>query len=490
MLFARKLCMLLKMLKRPCRIAILCLALTVLHGCWVTAPHPDLQALATPAPLWKAPLPAAGAESAQSLTHWWAAWGDPGLSDLQARALQDNPGLAQAAARIAQARADAASAGAALWPSVDLKAAYASTRSPLQPPPVKQTYAIGGLDARWEIDLFGAASITRSGALAKLEARESEWQDARISLSAEVANTYVALRTCEAQQDIVQRIVNSQTLSQKLLQQRSGAGFLSAVELAQNSTLLADAMTQLQQQKTECAVTVKSLTVLTGIPEAELRTLLAARSGQMPQPASFIVESVPARVLLQRPDLRAALQTLTAAASEIGVAEARRYPSLSLLGSVGRYGFQINGQSQQGNSWFFGPALDLPLFDAGSRKAAVDNANARYAEMLAAFKQRTRLAVKEVEEALLRLDAANQNLLQQQKIDEARGVAMQASEAGLRSGSYSVLDREEVKRQQLIGQRQKLMLQRDQAAAWIALYKAVGGDWQAGANKDDRASQE
>ncbi|MES2105584.1 MAG: efflux transporter outer membrane subunit [Pseudomonadota bacterium] len=454
-----------------------------LHGCSLLTPHPDMQTLAKPGAQWEAPLPAA-ADQVQTLAQWWAAWGDPVLSDLQARALQDNTSLAQAAARIAQARADAAAAGAALWPAVDFRAAYATTRSPLQPPPVKQTYAIGGLDARWEIDLFGAASNTRNSALAKVEARESEWQDARISLSAEVANTYVAIRACEIQQDILQRVANSQTLSQKLFLQRTGAGFVSAVELAQSNTLLANAMTQLQQQKTECAVTVKSLVVLTGMQEPELRNLLAAGAGQMPQPASFVVQSVPAKVLLQRPDLRAALQNLTAAASEIGAAEARRYPSLSLMGSVGRYNFSISGQTQQGNSWFFGPVLDLPLFDAGIRKAAVDNANARYAEMLAAFKQRTLLAVKEVEEALLRLDAANQNLLQQQKIDEAREIAMQASEAGLKAGSYSILDREEVKRQQLAGQHQKLALQRDQAAAWIALYKAVGGDWQANAQQD------
>lgn len=476
--------MLLKMLKPSCRIAISCLALTALHGCWVTTLHPDMQVLAKPGAQWQAPVPPAAAEQAQSLAQWWAAWGDPTMTDLQARALQDNTSLAQAAARIAQARADAASAGAALWPSVDLKALYASTRSPLQPPPVKQSYAISGLDARWEIDLFGAVSIARSGALARLEARENEWQDARISLSAEVANAYVALRACEAQQNVLQRVANSQTLSQKLLQQRTGAGFVSAVELAQNTSLLANAMTQLQQQKTECAVAVKSLVVLTGMPEPELRNMLEARAAQLPQPASFVVESLPAKVLLQRPDLRAALQNLTAVASEIGVAEARRYPSLSLMGSIGTYSFRISGQTQQGNSWFFGPTLDLPLFDAGSRKAAVDNANARYAEMLAAFKQRTLLAVKEVEEALLRLDAANQNLLQQQKIDEARSIAMQASETGLIAGSYSVLDREEIRRQQLIGQHQKLMLQRDQAAAWIALYKAVGGDWQADAKQD------
>ncbi|WP_394778340.1 efflux transporter outer membrane subunit [Undibacterium sp.] len=461
----------------------MCAGSAALHACWVTAPHPDAQTLIKPGAQWEAPAPSADgqAQPSSSSSQWWAAWNDTTLTNLQARALQDNTSLAQAAARIAQARADAAAAGAALWPALDLRGAYASTRSPLQPPPVKQTYAIGGLDARWEIDLFGAVENTRNGSLARVAARENEWQDARVSMIAEVANTYVALRTCEMQRDIAQKVANSQALSQKLFQQRISSGFISAVELAQNSSVLATAMTQLQQQKTECAVTVKSLTVLTGIPEAELRPLLAEHTAQIPQPASFVVENMPAKVLLQRPDLRAALQNLTAAASEIGVAEAKRYPSLSLMGSVGRYSFSISGQTQQGNSWFFGPVLDIPLFDAGSRRAAVDNANARYEEMLAAFKQRTLLAVKEVEEAMLRVDAANNNLMQQQKIDEAREIAMQASEAGLKAGSYSVLDREEVKRQQLLGSQQKISLQRDQASAWIALYKAVGGDWQADA---------
>jgi NodT family efflux transporter outer membrane factor (OMF) lipoprotein len=362
---------------------------------------------------------------------------------------------------------------------VDLNANATASRNPLQFYPGKISYANANIDARWELDLFGANSAARQASLARVSVREEEWQGARLSLAAEVANTYVALRSCEAMQDLAEQYLASQQLSQQLWQQRAEAGFLSAVELAQNNTLVANAATQLQQQKTECAVTLKALAVLTVMPEAELREKLAAGHAHAPQAAGFVVEAVPAQAMLKRPDMRAALQALMAAAAEIGMTEAQRYPSLSLTGSIGAYGLRVAGQTEHGSTWSFGPVLDLPLFDAGRRRAAVDNAKARYEEALAGFKQQALLSVKEVEEALVRLDAANRNLEQQAKIDTARELALQAANSGLRSGSYSVLDKEEVLRQHLLGQQQKLQLQRDRASAWIALYKAVGGGWQA-----------
>ena len=425
---------------------------------------------------WDAPFP--GAENTLSLEKWWESWNDPMMLELQSHAQQHSPNIAQATARIAQARAEASASGAALWPNLDLTASLKSNRDYPIPGAGRQTIRSTGLDARWEIDLFGANFAARSSMVARAEARTSEWHEARISLAAEVANTYVALRSCEAQADASEQIAQSQQVSQNLQDYKVAAGFISPLELAQQRAILANTVSQTQQQQTDCAVLLKSLVVLIDMPEAVLKEKLKASHAIVPQAGNFVVNEVPANTLLKRPDLRASMQNLVASAKEIDAAQARRYPSISLLGSINILGIKVAGQTTNTNSWSFGPSLTLPIFDAGKRRADVDAALARHTEALAAFRHQSLLAVREVEESMLRLDLANGQLLQHQHIEDLHTINNQSAQAGWELGSVSLLDKEEARRQQLVGQQQKWQKQRDRASAWIALYKAVGGDWQ------------
>lgn len=425
---------------------------------------------------WEAPLPAT--DNALSLEKWWAGWNDPVLLALQAHAQHHSPSIAQAAARIAQARAEASAADAPLWPNLDFNASLTSNRDYPIPGAGKQTIRSTGLDARWEIDLFGANFAARSSMLARAEARDSEWHDTSISLAAEVANTYVALRSCEAQLEAAQQIVQSQQTSQGLQEQRLVAGFISPLELAQQRAILAANLVQMQQQHTDCAVLLKSLVVLIDMPEAALKEQLKSGYAVVPQPANFVVEQLPASALLKRPDLRATMQHLVASAKEIDAAQARRYPSFSLLGTINILGIKVAGQTTDTHSWSFGPSLTLPIFDAGKRKSDVDAALARHSEALAAFRHQSLLAVREVEESMLRLDLANTQCQQHQHIEDLHTMNTQSTQAGWELGSVNLLEKEEARRQQLAVQQQKWQKQRDRASAWIALYKAVGGDWQ------------
>jgi multidrug efflux system outer membrane protein len=426
---------------------------------------------------WQSSLPLA--ENASTLSNWWASWNDPSLSELLNLAQQNSPTMAQASARITQARASASAAGARLWPQIDLNASYIRGHYPLLPKDLDQTVQTTGLDARWEIDLFGANAATRDSLLTRLSAREYEWHDARISLAAEVANTYLALRSCEAQVQDAQAMLRSQKITQQLYQEKISVGFMSANDLAQQGAILAGSIAQEQQQQNECAILLKSLVVLIALPEPELREKLTVGHAKLPQAAHFIVANLPIEALLKRPDLRAAMQNLMASAAEIDAAQARRYPSISLLGSINLYGIQISGQTTNLKGWSFGPSLTLPLFDAGARKADVVQAQARHTESQAGFRRQTLMAVQETEVAMLRLDLANRQLEQQQQILAAKKFALQGAEAGWKFGSISLLEREESLRQQLAAQSTQWQLQRLRGSAWIALYKAVGGDWQA-----------
>lgn len=428
---------------------------------------------------WAAQLPEIeNALSLVSLEKWWASWNDPVLLALQAHAQQHSPSITQASARIAQARAEAAASGASLWPNLDVNASLKSNRDYPIPGAGKQIIRSTGLDARWEIDLFGANFAARNSMLARAEARDSEWHDARLSLAAEVANTYIALRSCEAQADAAEQIAQSQQASQGLQDQRLAAGFISALELAQQRVNLSSTRSQAQQQKTDCAVLLKSLVVLIDMPEAALKEQLKSGHAMVPQASNFVVDQLPANTLLKRPDLRASMQNLVASAKEIDAAQARRYPSISLLGSINLLGIKVTGQTSDTHSWSFGPSLTLPIFDAGKRKADVDAALARHNEALAAFRHQSLMAVREVEESMLRLGLANNHLLQHQHIEDLHTINTQSTQAGWELGSVSLLDKEEARRGQLVGQQQKWQKQRDRASAWIALFKAVGGDWQ------------
>lgn len=470
------------MTERP-RFFLSCLAALCLGGlqaaCALPSPKPDIQAIASASDSWQAPLPeiSRAADGTAQLQQWWDGWRDPSLSALQIQAARHSPSLELALARIAQARAEAAAAGAALWPALDLNASVTASRNPLLPPGGKQTVALASLDARWEIDLFGVAAGTRASLQSQLDSSQSEWHDARLSLAAEVANTYLALRSCEAQVALQQQIVDSQQLSLQMAQRKLQAGFIAPLELAQQRAQLALATTQLQQQASECAITVKALVVLSGVAESGLREQLASRHAQLPQVQGFSVATVPAATLLQRPDMRAAMQQLMARASEAGVAEARRLPALSLLGAISSLGLRSGGINRYADGWSFGPALTLPLFDAGLRRAQAEAAQARYEQALAQFRQKTLQSVKEVEEALLRLDSASQHLQQQASVTTAAAMALQAADASLRHGAAGVPEREAAQRQQLASLQQSLQAQRERDSAWIILYKAVGGDW-------------
>ena len=133
---------------------------------------------------------------------------------------------------------------------------------------------------------------------------------------------------------------------------------------------------------------------------------MQARTAALPQPVTFAVGALPAQLLAQRPDIAAAERALVAAAAEVGVAEAARYPRLTFSGNLGAASLRAGGTTIDGTAWGFGPALVLPIFDAGARARREDAARARYDEARAALDGQLRRAIGEVEEALVRLDAA------------------------------------------------------------------------------------
>jgi len=330
-----------------------------------------------------------------------------------------------------------------------------------------------------EIDLFGGTRAAVAGAEARSDQAALGWHAARISLAADVAQSYVGLRSCEAQRAVLEQDAASQAQTASLTREKVRVGFEAPANGALADGAAADASNRATAQRADCEVLLQALVVFTGQPTAALRSRLAERSGTLPQPAAFAVTTLPTQLLAQRPDIAAAERNVVAAAAEVGVAEAARYPRLSFNGSLGIAGLRAGGSSSDGSTWGFGPALTLPLFDAGQRAANRDAAVARYDEARAALDARLRSAVGEVEEALLRLDAATRREADALRAAQGFRDFFAAAESRWRIGAGSLIDREDARRIALNAQSALLTVQRERVAAWVTLYRVLGGGWSA-----------
>ncbi len=455
-------------------------ATAALAGCALTPPGPA-PTPATPT-TWQAPLPASTAPhdgSVGALTQWWSQFDDPLLARLVDATQRSHGDLAQAAARIEQARANTRIAGASAWPA--LNAGANATRARIEvPPPQATTTSTGvGLDMLWEIDVFGVTRSNVAAARARVEGAAASWHDLRVSLAAETATTYIGYRACEALVDVYTQDTTSQRRTAELTGIKSGAGLESPANAALANASAADASNRLIAQRADCDVQVKALVALTGLAEPDLRTQLDTRRARLPQPAVFAVDRVPAQLLMQRPDLAALEREARAASGEVGAAQADRWPRLSLAGTVSLASARSGGASFNGTNWSIGPALSLPLFDAGRRAAQVDAARARYDEAAARYRQRATEAVREVEQALVLLDAATRR--EADALIAAQGFRQffDAAQARFDVGSESLLDLESARRNALLAAAALVGVQRERVTAWVTLYRAVGGGFAA-----------
>ncbi|RZL30544.1 MAG: hypothetical protein EOP35_23650 [Rubrivivax sp.] len=227
-------------------------------------------------------------------------------------------------------------------------------------------------------------------------------------------------------------------------------------------------------RRATCDLLVKSLVALTGLAEPDLRGRLGTGT-QVPRPAAIKVEAVPARMLLQRPDVAAAERELKAANDTIGAAMAQRYPSISLDGSIGLFRLASGGAPV--DAWALLPALNLPLFDGGRRRADVGAAQAAYEERYAVYRQTVREALRESEDALVRLDAAARRETDAAAAARDYEGYFKSSETRFKAGPLSLFELEDARRSALAAQQTLIAVQQERVNAWIALYKALGGGW-------------
>ena len=434
---------------------------------------------------WRAPLPQG--DSTGELADWWRTFPDPLLASLVERARDGNPGLQAVAARHRQARALAGQARAGLMPQLDAGAS-ARRGDSLDNVPGLSTQSELQFEARWEIDLFGGARAQAEARAAEADATRSDWHAAQVSLAAEVASAYVELRLAQAREEL-ERLDGA--LAARLVEWgrlQHAAGLIDASGLAQLQADEAAAASRRSAAQLQAQLALQQLAILVGVPASGLEQELVPSpmptdAGEpqraVPDAPPFAVETLPARLLGQRPDVAAAHQRWLAALANRRAVDAQRWPQLSLGVLAGEARVSADGQGVSTSSWSLGPSLTLPLFDGGARRAGSAAALAEVDEAAANLQASWQAAVADVEDALQRLVAAREH--QRQAVDVAaqrQGIAARAAlqaRAGLASGPERVA----AQRSALDARAGALAAQAEHTQAWIRLYRALGGGWSA-----------
>lgn len=447
----------------------------VFAGCASTAPALEPETVGAQfATQWHAPLPHGG--RIDDLTQWWAQFDDPLMPRLIEAAQHASPTLAQAAANIADARASHATSGAALLPSLDFAASATRGRSEFAAP-VGNVSSLG-LQAAWELDLFGANRAGLTAAEARLASSQTGWHGARVLVAVDVARSYVELRACEAhvQQAQIDAISRAQTLRLTELASEGGIRSPAAADLARASA--AQGEVALEARKSQCDLLVKALVALTAQNELTLRRELIEKTAWLPRPAEFGVNTVPAEVLAQRPDIHAAAWDVAAASADSMQAKARRWPRITLAGSIGATRVSSLGVSTDGTVWSIGPiAITFPLFDGGTRGANAHAAKVRFETATTVYAARLRTAIQEVEGALVTLESTAQRGESAKVAVDGFERSYRATAASYHAGASSLFDLEDARRSLVAVQSALIELRRERLLAWIALYRSTGGGW-------------
>lgn len=459
------------------RLTLLSLAL-FLGGCATVGEDWQRPATAMLQTDWSLALPAgAGADD------FWAGWHDPHLPGLIRQSLQNNRNLRVAAARIAEARALARVADAADRPRLDALAALARDRQSEEgrfnyvgiPNPVSQWQA--GFDARWEIDLYGRLARQQQAAIADLESVSLAREALAVSLAAEVADTYFTLRANQSKAIALEQQITAASEAVKLVQVRVKAGLNPELDLHRAADQLAQTEARLPAARAEAGLALRRLGVLSGGQPDSLLKVLAA-----PAPLPVAVPDVPAllpAVLLdRRPDLRAAEARIGAATARIGVAQGEQKPRLSLAASLGSLAIGTSGLLQSSSLFInAGPALSLPLYNAGALAANTDAARARRDAATAEWEQAAVAAIAEVESAVLGLTEAHARQTALEQALAAQGEALRLAFIRFERGLTDFSAPLDAVRQRYATETEQIDAHAARLHQQVALYKALGGGW-------------
>jgi NodT family efflux transporter outer membrane factor (OMF) lipoprotein len=421
-------------------------------------------------------------------SRWWNSFHDPTLDRLIDVAYRQNLKLEVAGLRIVEARAEFGVATGMQFPQVQEVSASAGavglTQQAANFTQLGRNY-LGyqmGFDAAWELDFWGKYRRGVQSEAGHLLAAVADYQAALVSLIAEVARTYATIRTYEVLIEQGEENVRLQEQGLRIAESRFKNGATSELDATQATTLLESTRASIPQLRTSLQQARNALSTLLGQPTGTIDALLVGPK-QIPSAPATVGVSIPAEMLRRRPDVRSAELSAAAQCARIGVVKADLYPSFSLLGSVGLQAFSSSSVSHNlfsgdALTYAVGPQVSWPIFNYDRIENRVRVQDARYQQLLVAYRHTVLAAAQEVEDALSGfLNSQEAARFQENSVKAAeKSVDLAVKEYQEGSADYQrVLDA------------QRSLLQQDTALAQsrsaiatnlIALYKALGGGWE------------
>ncbi|MGC0835562.1 efflux transporter outer membrane subunit [Pantoea agglomerans] len=421
---------------------------------------------------------------------WWEGFNDPLLSRLVSDALARNLDIAQASARMAQARAGLGAATAALLPSGNVSGqasrAYQSVETPLgqvlSSTPDYNRYGNAyetNLNAGWEIDLFGGLRRGRQSALADYQTSEAGVAATRLAVAAQTADIYITLRGLQARLAIAEAQVRTRQELLEKVQLLHSKGVAPEYQVRQSEGELAQVQATVPELLTGIDAAMNALDVMLGTPAGTHRTELTS-AGTIPQAPLITSTGTPGDLLRRRPDIIVAERHLAASSARIGVAISEYYPKFSLSALLGS-ATAVSGDNlfSSGASQSAGVlGLRWRLFDFGRINAQIDQAKGQEAEALAAYRLSVLRATEDVENAFSALVNRENQTATLVKGEAALASARQSSFVAFRQGTASLIDVLHNDETLLQISDARAQAQTESARAAVATFRALGGGWQ------------
>jgi NodT family efflux transporter outer membrane factor (OMF) lipoprotein len=410
---------------------------------------------------------------------WWTLYDNAELDELEKRLIAGNPSLAAALANYAQAKALGDQARAGLFPTLGLNTsaerAHNSLNAPVTTAPhYYDDYIVGGT-VSYELDLWGQIRNEVRAGEANAAASAADLENARLSLTAQLVQDYIQLRSLDRQSAILDDTVKAYAHALNVTQERHGAGIAAGLDVSQAETQLQVARSQASQVLVERALTEHAIAALIGVSASTFSLRPATVLIEQPQ----IPSGVPTTLLERRPDVAAAERRMAAANAGIGIARAAYFPSLTLNGAGGFQSTSVsNLLSAPSSYWALGPSILLSVFDGGLRRAQVAQARAAFDASAANYRTTALAAFQQVEDSLAALNHYHDAALEEKAAVEAAQHTLNLSMALYLQGAADYLTVVTSQTALLQAQLQALNLDTLQLTASVDLVRALGGGWE------------
>ncbi|GAA4175467.1 efflux transporter outer membrane subunit [Shinella granuli] len=453
------------------------MSMLLLSGCVV---GPDYQKPETALPAKFSESKATSGENV-TLNPWWESFRDKRLNDLVHQGMAENLTVLQALERITAAEANVIVAGAGALPSIGASAEasasgqdgdYLRRTSGRDSSSSKSLTA--GASASWLLDFFGQYRRSKEAANASLDAAYDDVNVARLAYLSDLVSSYVNARYYQEALALSRKNLESRRETLKLTNEIKEAGAASSLDVLQAEGLVNQTLADLPGLETGFHQSANHIATLLGLPASTITSSLTKGAAQ-PMPRYATRTGIPADLIRNRPDIRAAERRLQAATAQIGVAEADLYPSIELGGSIGATRNFTSAATGNLTSWSFGPSLTLPIFNGGALKARVKIARSEAEQQYLTWKSTVLNAVEEVENAQAALIRDGQTVAAQRRVVNSYEQTLNLARESYRGGASTILDVLDAERNVATARLQLASAIRQLARDFVALNVAIGG---------------